>query len=71
MCAHVPEDGNVFLFFAPHIGIDNNGNCGKITREGQKKISTACGAAIGAYNFVKKSQATLNTLDLKFDHTDY
>ena len=56
MSAHVPKDGNILLFFAPHIGVDGNGNCGYIVREGQSQASTACGAAIGAYNAVKAAK---------------
>ena len=25
-----PDDGNIFILFAPHVGIDKNGNVGKI-----------------------------------------
>jgi len=32
--AHVPVDGNIVIMFAPHVGIDRNGNVGKITRDG-------------------------------------
>ena len=32
--AHVPTDGNIVLCFAPHVGIDADGNIGKVTRDG-------------------------------------
>lgn len=50
--AHVPTDGNIVLCFAPHVGIDSNGTIGKVLREGQACSSTACGAAIGAFNAI-------------------
>jgi len=31
---HVPDDGNIVVLFAPHVGIDSFGNVGKIRREG-------------------------------------
>ena len=31
---HCPEDGHIVVLFAPHVGIDSNGEVGKITREG-------------------------------------
>lgn len=29
---HVPKDGNFIILFAPHVGIDNEGNVGTIKR---------------------------------------
>lgn len=51
--AHVPDNGNIFLLFAPHCGVSKEGCCGLIHRRGQAGKSTACGAAIGAYGAVK------------------
>lgn len=45
---HVPEDGAVFVFYAPHIGITSEGTIGEISRIGQRKNSACCGAAKGA-----------------------
>lgn len=48
---HAPVDGNVFILYAPHVGIaSESGQCGFVVRDGQNCQSTACGAAIGAYN---------------------
>lgn len=46
--AHVPDDGAVFIYHAPHIGIDKEGNLGQILREGQHKPSGCCGACRAA-----------------------
>jgi len=40
--------------FAPHVGIDRDGNVGSIHRDGLEKNSSACGAAIGALAALKK-----------------
>jgi hypothetical protein len=45
---HVPEDGAVVIFYAPHIGITKEGRIGEISRVGQGKSSACCGAAKGA-----------------------
>lgn len=45
---HVPEDGAVLIFYAPHIGITKEGEIGEIHRIGQQKNSACCGAAKGA-----------------------
>ena len=54
--SHCPEDGNIVILFAPHVGIDSLGNVGKIKRDGQHKASGACGAAIGAYKALIKDE---------------
>jgi hypothetical protein len=57
--SHTPKNGNITVLFAPHVGIDRDGKVGKVHRQGIKESSTACGAAVGAYNAVRtdKSQA--------------
>ncbi|MCA5004906.1 hypothetical protein [Sphingobacterium bovistauri] len=45
---HVPEDGAVIIFYAPHIGITKEGTIGEIYRIGQSANSACCGAAKGA-----------------------
>ena len=47
---HVPEEGGVFIFYAPHIGITIDGRIGEIHRTGQQAASACCGAAKGALN---------------------
>jgi hypothetical protein len=45
---HVPDEGCAYLFCAPHIGISESGEWGKILRHGQAHLTTCCGAAYGA-----------------------
>lgn len=45
---HVPEDGAVIIFYAPHIGVTKDGTIGEISRIGQSNNSACCGAAKGA-----------------------
>lgn len=66
--AHVPEDGKIFLLFAPHVGVSNTGQVGYVGRRGQKCDSTACGAAIGALNAVKSGgKSTDNPYDYQMN----
>ena len=51
--AHVPDAGNIFVLFAPHCAVSEEGHCGAYHRLGQSEESHACGAAIGAYGAVK------------------
>eukprot|EP00933_Yihiella_yeosuensis_P043455 TRINITY_DN3824_c0_g1_i1.p1 TRINITY_DN3824_c0_g1~~TRINITY_DN3824_c0_g1_i1.p1 ORF type:complete len:369 (-),score=62.48 TRINITY_DN3824_c0_g1_i1:202-1221(-) len=46
--AHVPEDGKIFLLFAPHVGVSSTGQVGYVSRRGQHGDSSACGAALAA-----------------------
>lgn len=55
---HVPDNGKLLVIFAPHVGIDEVGRVGSLQRDGQAKVSTACGAAIGAYKELQKQKKT-------------
>ena len=47
-----PSGGNLFILFAPHIGVSDTGELGKYSRRGQiDRDGTACGAACGALKF--------------------
>lgn len=46
--SHVPDNGAVFIYYGPHIGITKSGDIGEIHRVGQSKNSGCCGAAKGA-----------------------
>lgn len=51
--AHVPDNGNIFILFAPHCAVSREGLCGYYHRHGQAKLTTACGAVLGAYKEMK------------------
>ncbi|PXW16221.1 hypothetical protein C8D70_104159 [Chryseobacterium sp. CBTAP 102] len=53
---HVPEDGAVVVFYAPHIGITKDGTIGEIHRIGQSANSACCGAAKGALGKLLNNQ---------------
>ena len=48
--SHIPDDGAVFIYYGPHIGISKEGKLGEIHRFGQTKNSGCCGAAKAALN---------------------
>jgi hypothetical protein len=48
--SHIPDDGAVFIYYGPHIGISKEGVLGEIHRFGQTKNSGCCGAAKAALN---------------------
>lgn len=73
---HVPDNGKLFIIFAPHVGIGEDGKIGALQRDGQAAVSNACGAAIGAYKTLqtKKKAAAPDPLlvleDVKPEDTD-
>jgi hypothetical protein len=54
--SHVPDDGAVFVYYGPHIGISKEGILGEISRIGQSHRSGCCGAAKGALNKLLNKQ---------------
>uniref|UniRef100_A0A7S2M1M8 Limiting CO2-inducible protein B/C beta carbonyic anhydrase domain-containing protein n=1 Tax=Skeletonema marinoi TaxID=267567 RepID=A0A7S2M1M8_9STRA len=46
--AHVADGGHAFVLQAPHIGMSDDLELGKYSREGQDHAGSACGAAVGA-----------------------
>lgn len=44
--------------FAPHVGIDADGRVGGLQRDGQASVSSACGAATGAYKTLQQKKKT-------------
>jgi hypothetical protein len=46
--AHVAKNGHCFVLQAPHIGLSDELDFGKYSREGQASAGSACGAAVGA-----------------------
>jgi len=47
---HVPDDGNLFVLFAPHIGLSSSNQFGKYSRDFQAGDGAACGACVGGFN---------------------
>lgn len=54
---HAPDSGKLLVMFAPHVGIGADGNIGALQRDGQVKVSNACGAAVGAYKALSAKAA--------------
>ncbi|PWJ59313.1 hypothetical protein CLV98_102145 [Dyadobacter jejuensis] len=56
--SHVPDEGAVFIYYGPHIGVTKDGKLGEIHRSGQNKNSGCCGAAKGALGKLIDNQIT-------------
>lgn len=67
---HVPEDGAVIIFYAPHIGITKDGKIGEISRIGQHNTSACCGAAKGALSNLMNGEiidGNISSLDFQMN----
>ncbi|MCF8254144.1 MAG: hypothetical protein K9J84_06155, partial [Bacteroidia bacterium] len=60
--SHVPDEGAVFIYYGPHIGITKDGTIGEIHRMGQSKNSSCCGAAKGALDKLISNQITAGNI---------
>lgn len=70
---HVPEDGAVFIYYAPHIGVTRNGTTGEINRVGQHKASACCGAAKAALGKLREDKilpGEITDLDYQQNHIE-
>jgi hypothetical protein len=61
--AHVPDEGAVYVYHAPHIGISKDGSVGTIMRLGQHKPSGCCGACRAALAKLQAGQITPGEVD--------
>ena len=47
--AHVPRGGNLFILYAPHVGMSPDGTIGKYSRTGLDFHDCVCSSAQGAF----------------------
>jgi len=62
---HVPDGGNVFVLFGPHIGFSPEGEPGKFLRNGQHALSTSCGALCAAYSQCNSGSMAHDSKDME------
>jgi len=57
MAHHIPDGGNCLVVYGPHVGIDTDGNIGKVNRSGRGASGACCGSAAAAAGYVKSCMA--------------
>lgn len=53
---HIPDDGDAFIFYGPHIGMTDTGELGRLIRPGQSKLSNSCGALMLALERMQQQE---------------
>jgi len=64
---HMPEEGALLIYYGPHIGITEEGEIGKVVRNGQDHESNCCGAAQAALAKINDQPQELSLLDYQED----
>jgi len=54
--SHVPEGGNLFIVYGPHIGVSDDETFGRVRRRGMANDSTCCGALISFLGKIQNSR---------------
>lgn len=52
MASHIPDGGSCLMVYGPHVGIDSNGDVGKVDRKGKSKSGACCGSAVAASKYI-------------------
>jgi hypothetical protein len=52
MASHIPDGGSCLLVYGPHVGVDSDGNVGKVDRRGKSKSGSCCGSAVAASKYI-------------------
>ncbi len=65
--SHIPDEGGVFIYYGPHVGISKKGEIGHINRVGQSHSTTCCGATISAIENLEKN----NIVEGRMEDMDY
>ena len=51
--SHIPDNGDAFILYGPHIGISKEGLIGTVRRDGQELNTTCCGSLAAGFSAVK------------------
>ena len=51
MLSHVPDGGSCLVVYGPHVGIDTEGNVGRVNHRGRLKAGSCCSSAVAAASY--------------------
>ena len=70
MAHHIPKNGSCVVVYGPHVGIDRDGNVGKLNRRGRDGNGPCCGSAAAACAYVKSVHGGGKKQSMPEDATD-
>jgi hypothetical protein len=56
MAHHIPDGGSCLVTYGPHVGVDKDGNVGKVNRRGRVGSGACCGSAAAAAGYCQAVQ---------------
>lgn len=65
---HIPDGGDAFILYGPHIGITDDGELGKMMRPGQSRLSNSCGALMLALQRLGAVEDTWVPMNVEYDY---
>jgi DNA-dependent RNA polymerase auxiliary subunit epsilon len=65
---HIPDGGDAFIFYGPHIGITDEGELGKMKRPGQKHLTNSCGALMLALERLQRDEEVYVPINSELDY---
>lgn len=65
---HIPDGGDAFIFYGPHIGITDEGVLGKMRRPGQHHLTNSCGALMLALERMRDKQGVYIPVNNEMDY---
>ena len=67
---HIPDGGDAFIFYGPHIGMTDDGELGRMRRIGQARLTNSCGALMLALERFQKNndEATYIPQSVHYDY---
>lgn len=65
---HIPDGGDAFIFYGPHIGMTDQGELGKMRRPGQKQLTNSCGALMLALQRLQQENEVYVPVNSELDY---
>lgn len=65
---HIPDGGDAFIFYGPHIGISDDGVLGEMRRPGQRKLTNSCGALMLGLERLQQQSEAYVPINLEIDY---
>src|SRR5690606_5300022 len=65
---HIPDGGEAFIFYGPHIGITDDGELGRMRRPGQRHLTNSCGALMLALERLRRPDDVYVPIDSELDY---